>query len=647
MDQFADRLARLAELSSDELTALEGELVSAFDQADQSGDVQLMQQLADALDQVRAAIASAGAGDAAAPGAAPGPGGAAAPAAPAPDQSQMAASGVEPGENEGEGSAEGEEGHDPLLPGQPATPTEPTEPAPAEPAPAEPVDQSTEEPAESQPEPQPEDQPTEPEPVPDGTEEENEEGTVDVTNSDVPAENQPVTASAAAPNYVIRAGGDIPSVTAGSVLADMDAVNEAMTRKVNSMRGVTGDGEYVVVASISRDTEDIDTEKQLRTGDPDGNSRKIRKFLKDAEYGTDAMVAAGWCAPKTPLYDIPGIGTTSTPVADSLPTFGVDRGGITWQPPPGIGSVNWSNFGRWVNTAAAGQPANFQFVAGISGTAGGAATKPCVDVPCGTEKSAELLAIPLCLCFDVLYSRANPEMIKANTDLVMVAQARFLEQYLLAAMFGDAAVTNTDGTGTIGTPDTPLGAARDFLVTLRAVVGQFRWRNRLAPDYGCRVYAPSWLRDAMAADLAIQIPGDDTLSLSYAEIQGYIADINVDVVWYIDDNPASTAATADITAASNFTTYLGWPAVAEWLVTIPGAFTRLDGGSLDLGVVRTKDDVQKNKYCEFSETFESVSYMGPSNTADAWAVRGTTPVRVRGGFAPAEASIAAGGVYAP
>jgi hypothetical protein len=50
-------------------------------------------------------------------------------------------------------------------------------------------------------------------------------------------------------------------------------------------------------------------------------------------------------------------------------------------------------------------------------------------------------------------------------------------------------------------------------------------------------------------------------------------------------------------------------------------------------VVRTKDDVQKNKFCEFSETFEAVAYMGPQTAANAWAVRGTTPIKLIGGYA--------------
>jgi hypothetical protein len=154
-----------------------------------------------------------------------------------------------------------------------------------------------------------------------------------------------------------------------------------------------------------------------------------------------------------------------------------------------------------------------------------------------------------------------------------------------------------------------------------------------------RLYAPAWMRDAIAADLAVQQPGDGTLSTSYAEVDGYIDDANVDPVWYIDDVPVMGAGTLPAgpqgatTAASNFDAYSGFAQTAEWLLTTPGVFTRLDGGSVDLGVVRTKDDVQKNKFCEFAETFETVAYMGPQTGPTAWAVRGSTPIKIMGSFA--------------
>lgn len=620
MDEFTERLGRLAELTPEELDGLETEMVAAFDAADTAGDVETMQALADALDQVRQAKSNAGA-----------------PAAPAPEGEAVAAAAEtvvdETVAEEPDLPKPQPDQPDQPQPDQPAQPEQPA-PPPEQPPPADPA------------------QPAQAKAVIPTTEEQvapveaSEETAVatDVTNADVPDAHRPVPVSASA-QYAITAGGDIPGFTAGQSLTSMDDVIDAMTRKINGMRGVGGDGEHVIVASLRRDLEaEYGDDRVLHKSDPEGNSEKIRKFSAQNQT-RESLVAAGWCAPKTPLYDVPGIGTTDTPVADSLASFGVDRGGVIWQEPPSLSdfTAKLANLGFWRNTAASGAAATWQFVPGIplpagaSGAlAGATGVKPCFDIDCGTERSAELMAIPLCICFDNLMTRANPEMVKASTDLVMVGQARFKEQWLLAQLFGATGVTNTPAT--LGTPDTPLGAARDFLVTARLACAQFRWRNRISLTTQLRMYAPAWLRDAMASDLSIQMPGDDTLSLSYGEIEGYIGDINVDPVWFIDDVPAGVG-TAATSAGANFDSPLGYPTPAEWLVTLPGVFTRLDGGSLDLGVVRTKDDVQANKYCEFAETFEQVAYMGPTGAGEAWAFRGTTPIAVRGGFAPAAAAM--------
>ncbi|HEY7030701.1 MAG TPA: major capsid protein [Thermomicrobiales bacterium] len=630
MDEFAERLARLDELSADELESLETEMVAAFDAADAAGDVETMQTLADALDQVREKRSNAAPAEEPAPEAAPMEG----------ETVAASAETDEPGTEETpDGEPEGAPAEDEPAESEPATPESPDAP-----------EQPAEAPAEGEPgdaEPEASAQSAEGEPVAPVTTSEVENVAEEVTNADVPDAHKPAAVASSA-HYAITAGGDIPGLTAGQQLSDMDEVIEALTRKINGMRGVRGDGEHVIVASFRRDLEaEYGEDRILRRGDPEGNSVKIRRYAAEHQ-SVESLTAAGWCAPRTPLYDIPGIGTTDTPVADSLSSFGVDRGGIIWQEPPTLAqftAVMDGNFGFWKNTAAAGQPPNFQFVSGSTMDGTPEELKPCVDIPCGAEHTVELMAVPLCLCFDNLMTRANPELVRASTDLVMVAQARFREQWLLASIFGSPGVTNacSGGTGVVGTPDTPLGVARDFLITVRLAAAQFRWANRISLTTQLRLYAPAWLRDAMAADLSVQIPGDDTLSTSWAEINGYLSDINVDPVWYIDDIPVGvgTAATA---ATSNFDSNCGYPTPAEWLLTLPGVFTRLDGGSLDLGVVRTKEDVQKNKFCEFSETFEQVAYMGPTVAGTAWAFRGTTPVTIRGGFTPAIATVPAGGV---
>jgi hypothetical protein len=100
-------------------------------------------------------------------------------------------------------------------------------------------------------------------------------------------------------------------------------------------------------------------------------------------------------------------------------------------------------------------------------------------------------------------------------------------------------------------------------------------------------------------------------------VNGYFREANIQPIWFIDDAPAQAAFTG-----------CSFPANAHWLLFPTGTFLRLDAGELNLGVVRTKEDLQKNAYCEFSETFETVAHMGPADAA--WVVRGLTAVNLYG-----------------
>lgn len=610
MEAFSERLARLADLSPEELDALETELISAFDAADTDGDVDLMQELADALDQVRAAKASTG-------DAAP----ADVPAEP------VAASGVPPVDATADDvPAEVPAEADPAAPADaPADEPNPEEPAPVE----EPAPETTDPeaaPAEG-------DNPEAPAPAEAEDPTHNEEDTVaEITSDAVPEENRPDddALAAAAAKPVIRVGGDVPGFTAGAELADFDQAIDALTAKVNSMRGVGGDGEHVLVASI-RYEDEIPESRTLRPGDGAGNAKKIRELISDPEALTPAaLTAAGWCAPKAPIYDVPTVGTTDRPVRDALPTFNADRGGIVWVAPPALPAFSGA-LGGWRYDSGEAVWESYSVPGGADNA--DSTVKNYLDVPCGDQSEASIEALTMSLCFDNMVTRAFPEWIRASTDLTLVAQARWAEQFLLNKIWAGIAGN------AVGNPDTQLGAARDFLSSMRITAAQFRWRNRLSRTQPLQLLVPSWLRDAIATDLLIQMPGEDKMDVADAEINGYLSSINVQPIWFIDDIPSGSGASTAVDSDSQFDSYLGYPTDAEWLLFPTGAFIRLDGGSLDLGIVRTKDDVLKNKYCEFSETFEGVAYMGPTHGANGWAVRGRTTVNIRGGFAPAVASL--------
>jgi hypothetical protein len=644
VEQFTERLSHLAELPIEELTSLEEELVVAFDAADEAADLDTMQSLADAIESVRVAKEdlnpeeevpaeapaeevmveeaplelAASAADEEAPAA----------DEPASDESDPAVTADATQETTVDETPETESApaEEPVVadaeevaaPEAPVAETPEVAEAPAEAAPevevvAEAVE-AVEETAEST------DPSTAEAPEAEATLEaaesaEESEQVPEITAEDVPEANLPV--AAAAPLVTIRAGGDIPGITAGSELDDMSAVVEAMTKKVNAMRGVGGDGEHIVVASFSR-TEAASDERTLKPGDLDGNARKIRDLLSDRDQLTrDALVAGAWCAPRTPIYDVPTVGTTARPVRDFLPSFNAERGGITWIAPPGLPVEATS---LWRYDADTEVWLSYEDVEGTTQT-DPVATKPCITIPCGPEQTADVDAIPTCFCFDNLSARAFPEWVRANTELVLIGQARFAEQVLLSKMYSIAATGNscTD-------PETLVGAARDFILTIQTAAAAQRWRLRLDQNAPLQLLAPAWVQTAIAVDLGLQHPGDNTFTVGSSDVDGYFAEFNVDPIWHIDDVPGGAGAFTGCT----------FPNAADWMLFPTGTFLRLDTGELNLGVVRTKEDVQKNKYCEFSETFETVAYTGPL-APNGWVTRGTTSIELFGSYgAPRE-----------
>jgi hypothetical protein len=621
LEEFTERLSRLAELSDEEIASLEEELIVAFDAADEAADLDEMQSVADAIETVRAERESR----------VPAEEVAVEPEAEAVEEVplELAASAAEeepeseePAPEDDSGTAD--EAGDSEVSEETPQPEETPEAveAPAEAANEEeagasdaPTEDETPEEAPAETEEESADAVETPEAAETSSEEgndpssESEEQVAEITAEDVPETNQPVAASV--PTFTIRAGGDIPGYTSGQTLEGMDDVVDAMTKKVNNMRGVGGDGEHIVVASFFHEDQASD-DRTLRPGDMNGNAKKIRDFLSEPEALTrEALTAAAWCAPRTPIYDVPTMGTTARPVRDALPSFNAERGGITWIAPPGLPAVGgavslWRHDGDdW---------ASYSDVEGTAAT-DPVATKPCITIPCGPEKSADVDAIPVCFCFDNLAARAFPEWIRANTELVLIGQARFAEQVLLSRMYAVAATGAVcDG------PATPVGAARDFILTVQTAAAAKRWSLRIAENAPLQLLAPAWVRTAIAVDLGLQAPGDNTFTSSPNEVDAYFREFGVDPIWHVDDLPGSAAFAG-----------CAFPGSADWLLFPTGSFLRLDTGELNLGVVRTKEDVQKNKYCEFTETFETVAYVGP-DSPNGWITRGTTTIDLRGSY---------------
>ena len=390
----------------------------------------------------------------------------------------------------------------------------------------------------------------------------------DNLNIEVPADRRPITETSAAA-VAITAGADIPGYTAGSSMDSMSDVSVAMEKRLHALRRVNGgDGEQHIVASITTQYP----EGRTLTQDAESNWAKVQ-----AVTGPEALVASGGhSAPFEVKYDIFGLGTTARPLRDALPRFQADRGGIRFVTPPVLSSYA-NAVGIWT-------------AANDSAETPSPASKLSLTVSAASELTVATDAVTLQLQFGNLMSRAYPELIARHNELGLIQHAREAEGQILTRL-------NTLSTAVTST--SLIGVARDFLVTLGRAAANYRGRHRLESDAPLRVIAPAWIKDAMAADLALQMPGDSTLN-AYAEIDGFVASRNINITYHIDDFTDAQGASALNEFADTFV----------WYMFAEGTFLFLDGGTLDLGVIRDSTLVGTNDYKMFVETFEGVARIG-------------------------------------
>ena len=389
---------------------------------------------------------------------------------------------------------------------------------------------------------------------------------------EAPADRQPVVQVTEVP-VAITAGADIPGYTAGSTINDMYEVAQAMEKRIHSLRRVNGgDGEQHIVASV---TTSFPEERTLST-DAESNSIKINAVSSQA-----LVASGGHAAPLEVKYDIYAIGsTTNRPVRDSLPRFQADRGGIRFVTPPSFAAGTYADaVGVWT-------------AANDSAETPSPSAKASLTVSAAAELTATTDAVTLQLQFGNLMTRAYPELIARHNELALVQHAREAEQNVIAKIeAGSTAVTS----GTL------IGFGRDFLVSVRKAAVAYRSRHRISQSTTLKAIVPDWIYDAMAADLALNMPGDGNLSVGRGEIEGYLSQLNVSLV----ASPDMTVYGSQGAAA-----LLEFPDSFKWYLFAEGTFLFLDGGSLDLGIIRDSSLVGTNDYKMFVETFEGVAKVG-------------------------------------
>jgi hypothetical protein len=403
----------------------------------------------------------------------------------------------------------------------------------------------------------------------------------------VPAGNVPISIKESPVSLIASAG--IPDIKSGERLTLEQAALAMLKLREAQVSFPPGFQDKAIVAAANW-FDHYPKDRQLHEGDLTGNWSKIRAATGpnamgvNPETGEAAIVASGGlCAPVTPYYGLWNQATAARPVRDALTSFAATRGGINVAAVPTIADISDA---VGIKTAA-------QDAAG-----GTTALKTCQVVECPDFEETLLSMIYHCVQFGNLNSRAWPEFVAQFNDLVMAAHARLAETNLLNGI-ADASVA-ADGSAIYGASSTVLNQVLYITAAMRSYY-------RLSSATRFRALFPAWTREIVAADVVNS--QFERFGVAPGDVDGLLRRYGVEPTWYLD----SASGAGQIFGNQTDGALRDFPSPMVYYVFPEGSFLFLDGGTLELGIVRDSTLNSTNDYQIFGETFEEVAFIGPKS----------------------------------
>jgi hypothetical protein len=382
----------------------------------------------------------------------------------------------------------------------------------------------------------------------------------------------------------------------GGEVLDQDSLSRLICDTLGSMpRNGPPRGEVVLARADWRDRY---TDERRLGQDAFSNGVKLARIADSNDVPAALTASGGICSPGNIDWSVPVFAVGDTPLADGLPSFQADRGALTYSPPPDIAALAGATT-VWTEAMDAGAPGN-----GL--------TKPVLSIQCGDPVTVNVDAVPTRLGFGNMMGRFAPEWVSSNTQLAVAAASRIRELNTLSHIDAASKLLNTYNL---------LGTSRDLLATVDQAVAYYRDVHRLADDASLTAIFPRWAKDAFRADIARELAHDidDTnpFAIPDSQIDSWFAARSITVIWMLDGRAAKTTGGTNFQyPAQTYSTVTSnnpippWITKTVWNLFVSGTFQRLDGGVMDIGVVRDSTLDATNDYEIFTEVFESVAFRG-------------------------------------
>ncbi|MET0578224.1 MAG: major capsid protein, partial [Ilumatobacteraceae bacterium] len=369
----------------------------------------------------------------------------------------------------------------------------------------------------------------------------------------------------------ITAAADLPGLSPGTKL-DLTQVAQAMHDRA---RNLSNDGRRAPVARIS-----VPHTHVLGT-DPMENVNIIEDLVGQPEAG--ALVASGgWCAPSVPIFELFDIGPDVDNIFD-LPGLGTKvRSGVMIPSFYGIGDVTGA---LWTWTEQDD----------IDAATDGVTVKPCMKIPCPTFTECVMEAEGLCVTHGNLSDRAWPELTRQFLSIVMGAHQRRISAAKIAKVLADTSTVTPNASMLVS------DAAGDLLNVIALAAADMRSQYRVSKRRSVDVLLPDWALEVLRSNMAMRQGVWDAMSITDAQITSWLTARGVRVQFTPDWQPLySTAAATQ------------WPANVTFAIWFTGSYVSIDGGEIDLGVVRDSTLNATNDFtAAWSEQFYQVCRRGP------------------------------------
>jgi hypothetical protein len=334
--------------------------------------------------------------------------------------------------------------------------------------------------------------------------------------------------------------------------------------------------------SVATGTKSFDADQPVLTMDPQSNLVAMRDVQQ-------ALVASGeCCTPQTQLYDFFRLAQPIRDVEDAIPTVQAPRGGIRYiQANCTIQGADAVGFWDCDDSEAALTDPTVE--------------KPCDRVTCPEIAEVLVEAITQCTLFDNLQYRTFPELIENFMEDVAVQFTLKKQRFYLDGI--NAASTVTTGIGS-------YGAARSLMYDLMIAAVGYRKRHHMPRGSRLQVLMPDWAVDLVKADLFNDgDSGLDYMNVPDAAVVEALNTRGLDVTFYYDD-PTATLASNPLTTAQLAGPLNDFGTTVTSYMYAPGTFVKLDGGTLDLGLVRDHQLNKKNDFAMFMEEWIGLAQLG-------------------------------------